>query len=294
MSLCQASDLAMGHVGPPLGTCEIRLIDVPDMNYFNAPPDLYEAGSKGAFAFQAGKAKHGGEVWVGGPGVSLGYYDPSVYGLRPGVPSNGMAKKTNEEFFKEDGWSWFKTGDIGSWHDNGTLKIVDRRKNMYKTSLGEYVPVEEVEKIYQDACAIADFVFLPKETKVAYIGVCVVISESIESVMKWAKENAVHGDEHAVVASPQFQKHLFGLFNKAAETAKLQRFMWIQKPHNISAVYLPLNYQEEWVMGVQCPNGHREQLLTATFKARRTQLDQYFAPAFPKMYPDRPADHILP
>jgi hypothetical protein len=46
---------------------------------------------------------------------------------------------------------------------------------------------------------------------------------------------------------------------------------------------------------VDCPNGHKEQLLTATFKARRAQLDQYFGkPVFEKIYPDRPADHILP
>ena len=41
--------------------------------------------------------------------------------------------------------------------------------------------------MYQDGCAFADFVFLPKETKVAYVGLCVVVSDSIRPVMKWAK-----------------------------------------------------------------------------------------------------------
>merc|ERR1711976_303861 len=131
-------------------------------------------------------------------------------GLKEGVASNGMAKKTKEDFFQEDGWSWFKTGDIGTWTDRGCLKIVDRRKNMFKTSLGEYVPVEEVEKTYQDKCDFADFVFLPKETKVAYIALCVVVSDSIGSVMKWAKENGVSGDEKAGVASAEFKKLLVG------------------------------------------------------------------------------------
>merc|ERR1712025_639991 len=101
------------------------------------------------------------------------------------------AKKTTEEFFEEDGHSWFKTGDIGSWTERGCLKIVDRRKNMFKTSLGEYVPVEEVEKTYQDNCPYADFVFLPKETKVAYIALVVIVSDSIGSAMKWAQANGV-------------------------------------------------------------------------------------------------------
>jgi len=293
VTLTQCCDLSLGHVGPPVGTCAVRLSDVPDMNYFSGSREIYSDAVATA-AFQQGKAKSGGEVWCGGPGVSPGYYDPSQNGLKQGIPSNGMAKKTTEEFFQDDGWSWFKTGDIGSWNPDGTLKIVDRRKNMFKTSLGEYVPVEEVEKTYQDTCPFVDFVFLPKETKVAYVGLVVVVSESIGPVMRWAKENNVAGDEATVVGSDKFKSCLLGMFNEAAQDKKLQRFMWIQKSHNIHAVYLPANYQEEWVGGVVCPNGKKEALMTATFKARRTQLDQYFAPAFPKMYPDRPADHILP
>jgi len=278
--------------GPPLGTAAIRLVDVPDMNYFSGEKSQYTEG-KAKAAFDAGKNKSGGEVWIGGPGVSSGYYDPSLDGLKEGVPSNGMSKKTKEDFFEEDGWFWFKTGDIGAWNENKCLRIVDRRKNMFKTSLGEYVPVEEVEKAYQDNVDFADFVFLPKETKVSYIALCVVVSDSIGAVMKWAKANGVEGDEKAVVTSQKFIEKLAVDFEAAAQEKKLQRFMHVNKK-NIYVEYQPAGYQEHWVAGVMCANGHKEQLLTATFKARRAQLDQYFAPAFPKIYPDRPADHILP
>jgi len=291
-TLTMSFDLSLGHVGPSLGSSYIRLVDVPDMNYFNASAENYEGKAKAAFENK--KNKSGGEVWIGGPGVSPGYYDPSVHGLKPGVATNGMSVKSKEEFFEEDGWNWFKTGDIGTWTESGCLKIVDRRKNMFKTSLGEYVPVEEVEKTYQDNCGYADFVFLPKETKVHYVGLVVVVSESIGAVKRWAAENNVQGDEAAIVASKEFHKLLFDEFNAAAKAKKLQRFMWIQDVKNIHAVFLAPGYQEEWVSGVVCPNGHTEQLLTATFKARRAQLDQYFAPHFPQMYPDRPKDHILP
>mmetsp|Transcript_31287 Transcript_31287/g.92913 ORF Transcript_31287/g.92913 Transcript_31287/m.92913 type:complete len:811 (+) Transcript_31287:91-2523(+) len=291
-TLTMIFDLKMGSVGPPLGTAAIRLVDVPDMNYYSGPESGYTV-EKAKAAFAAGKAKKGGEVWIGGPGVSPGYFDPSANSLVKNMPSNGMAKKTKDDFFVEDGWSWFKTGDIGTWTDEGCLKIVDRKKNMFKTSLGEYVPVEEVEKTYQDPCPFADFIFLPKETKVAYVGLCVVVSDSIGPVMKWAKANGVDGDEHAVVASDQFKQRLVEDFEAAAKEKKLQGFLKVRKA-NIHTEYQPPGYQEEWVQGVMCANGHKEQLLTATFKARRTQLDQYFAPAFPKIYPDRPSDHILP
>lgn len=225
--------------------------------------------------------------------MSKGYYDPSVNGIKPGVPSNGMKEKTKEEFFTEGEWSWFKTGDIGSWTENGCLKIVDRRKNMFKTSLGEYVPVEEVEKTYQDNCTFADFVFLPKETKVSYIALCVVVSDSIGQVMKWAKEHGIDGDQAAVCSSDAFKTKLEKDFAEAHARKKLQPFMKVRKA-NIYVEYQPLGYQEQWVEGVECANGQKEQLLTATFKARRAQLDQYFAPQFKTIYPDRPADHILP
>jgi len=295
-ALTMTFDLTLGHVGPPLGTAAIRLVDVPDMNYFSGPKEMYKDG-KAKAAFDAGKNKSGGEVWIGGPGVSPGYYDPAVNGLKKGVPSNGMSKKTKEDFFTEKSgertWSWFKTGDIGSWNENGCLKIVDRRKNMFKTSLGEYIPVEEVEKTYQDLAEFANFVFLPKETKVSYVALCVVVSDSIGQVMKWAKDNGVEGDEKTVCSSDKLKQKLAEDFEAAAKEKKLARFMWVNK-NNLHVEYLPIGYQEDWVAGVKCANGQTEQLLTATFKARRAQLDQYFAPHFPKIYADRPKDHILP
>jgi len=291
-TLTMSFDPMAGSVGAPLGTAAIRLVDVPDMNYYSGPRDRYK-DAKARECFAAKKDKWGGEVWIGGPGVSCGYYDPAVNAIKKGLPSNKMEAKTKEDFFTEDGWSWFKTGDIGSFNDRGCLRIVDRKKNMFKTSLGEYVPVEEVEKTYQDMCAYADFVFLPKETKVAYVAICVIVSDSISVVMKWAKDNGVAGDEKDVVSSDAFKDLLFSEFEKSAKAKKLQRFLWVSKK-NIYAEYQAPGYQEEWVHGVMCKTGHREQLLTATFKPRRAQLDQYFAPIFPKLYPDRPSDHILP
>merc|ERR1719373_179327 len=104
---------------------------------------------------------------------------------------------------------------------------------MFKTSLGEYVPVEEGEKTYQDLCPYADFVFIPKETKVAYVAACVVVEAAIGGVMKWAKENNVPGDDKTVVASAEFKKLMFDQFKTCAEKKKLQKFLWIQKPENI-------------------------------------------------------------
>jgi len=291
----------MGHVGPPLPHTTVCCVDVPEMNYFAGQEKDYAAGSLGAAAFAAGKAKKGGEVWIRGHGVSPGYYDPSVDDKTRSLPSNGMLKKTQEDFFVEDGVNVFRTGDIGYWVEDpgigGVLKIVDRRKNMFKTSLGEYVPVEEVEKTYQDACPYVDFVFLPKETKVSYIALCVVVSDSMSTVKRWAadKKELQGKSDSEICKSDQFKALLMEEFEKAAKAKKLLPFLKIASAVNLHVDYQPIGYQEQWVEGVQCTNGHVEQLLTATFKARRAQLDQYYgAPVFKKIYPDRPADHNLP
>jgi len=98
----------VGTVGPPLPAIEMRLSDVPEMNYF--------ASTVGA----SGKPQ--GEVCFRGPTVMKGYYK------EPGLTA---------EVLKEDGW--MSSGDIGEWLPNGTLRIIDRKKNIFKLQNGEYL-----------------------------------------------------------------------------------------------------------------------------------------------------------
>lgn len=47
-------------------------------------------------------------------------------------------------------------GDIGEMSPDGVLKIIDRKKNMFKLSQGEYVASEHLEKVYCFAPILED------------------------------------------------------------------------------------------------------------------------------------------
>ncbi len=73
-----------------------------------------------------------GELYMRGANVFKGYFkDP---------------KKT-EEILLPDGW--LKTGDIVMLKPNNSLKIIDRKNNIFKLSQGEYVGNKAIDINYK-------------------------------------------------------------------------------------------------------------------------------------------------
>ncbi|KAF5202521.1 Long-chain-fatty-acid--coa ligase, partial [Thalictrum thalictroides] len=73
-----------------------------------------------------------GEIVVGGFSVTLGYFKNE--------------EKTNEVYkVDEKGMRWFYTGDIGQFHPDGCLEIIDRKKDIVKLQHGEYISLGKVE-----------------------------------------------------------------------------------------------------------------------------------------------------
>ncbi|GER42231.1 long-chain-fatty-acid CoA ligase [Striga asiatica] len=101
-----------GSVGVPMTTIEARLESVPEMGY-----DALSSIPRG-------------EICLRGNTLFSGYHK------RPDLTEDVII----------DGW--FHTGDVGEWQPSGAMKIIDRKKNIFKLSQGEYVVVESIESIY--------------------------------------------------------------------------------------------------------------------------------------------------
>ena len=99
-SVTWRNDPVVGHVGGPLACVKWRLKDVPEMQYLTTD-----------------KPYPRDELCMKGPTVFSGYYK------RP--------DKTKEAF---DEQGWFRTGDVALIYPNGTARIIDRAKNIFKLS----------------------------------------------------------------------------------------------------------------------------------------------------------------
>ena len=106
-------DQTVGYVGPPLEGIQIKLID-------------WEEGN----CKTTDKPNPRGEVLIGGENVAKGYFNNE--------------ELTKESFKEEEGVKWFNTGDIGEISNDGSLKIIDRKKDIIKLSTGEYVSLAKV------------------------------------------------------------------------------------------------------------------------------------------------------
>ena len=105
-------DPETGIVGGPLQNVKIKLRDIPEMGYLSSanPPK--------------------GEICFWGPSIMKGYYK--------------NPEKTAEAFYGE----WLLSGDVGMVQDNCSLKVIDRAKNIFKLSQGEYIAPEKLENVY--------------------------------------------------------------------------------------------------------------------------------------------------
>lgn len=233
-TLMDIDDMNTGRVGAPLGVCDIKLINWEEGNYRSTD-----------------KPNPRGEVIIGGENIAAGYYK--------------NPEKTAEDFYEMDGRRWFKTGDIGEFEKDGSLKIIDRKKDLVKLQFGEYVSLGKVEAelkvcpMVENLCVYGD----PSKNNVVAI-----VSPTPRVLREMAtKLGKTETNFDALCEDEDIRKAVQAELLATAKKAKLQRF---EVP---GAFFLT---SDLWT-----PDSG---LVTAAFKIKRRAVETRYQDAIRRMY----------
>ncbi|XP_024050050.1 long-chain-fatty-acid--CoA ligase 1 isoform X2 [Terrapene carolina triunguis] len=226
-SLTIPGDWTAGHVGAPMPCSLLKLVDVEEMNYFAVQGE--------------------GEVCVKGPNVFQGYLkDP---------------EKTAEALDKD---GWLHTGDIGKWLPNGTLKIIDRKKHIFKLAQGEYIAPEKIENVYMRSEPVAQ-VFVYGESLQAFL-IAIVVPDA-ETLSSWAKKKGFEGSYEELCKNKDLKKYILEDMLKVGKDSGLKSF------EQVKGIALSMEM-------FSIENG----LLTPTLKAKRRELQKFFKSQIDELY----------
>ncbi|KAF5204906.1 Long-chain-fatty-acid--coa ligase, partial [Thalictrum thalictroides] len=218
----------IGTVGVPVVTIEARLESVPEMGY-----DALSTTPRG-------------EICLRGKTMFSGYYK------RPDLTDEVVV----------DGW--FHTGDIGEWQSNGAMKIIDRKKNIFKLSQGEYVAVENLENTFGQ-CPLITMVWVYGNSFESFL-VAVVVPDR-KAIEDWAAAHNETGDFKSLCENPKAKKYILDELNSIGQKNGLRGFEMLK------AIYLEPN-----------PFDFERELITPTFKLKRQQLLKHYKDHIDQLY----------
>uniref|UniRef100_A0A669C7R6 long-chain-fatty-acid--CoA ligase n=1 Tax=Oreochromis niloticus TaxID=8128 RepID=A0A669C7R6_ORENI len=226
-------DYSTGRVGAPLVCSEITLKDWEEGGYYSTD-----------------KPNPRGEILIGGPNVTMGYY-------------KSKGKIQDDFFVDKNGQRWFCTGDIGEFHPDGCLKIIDRKKDLVKLQAGEYVSLGKVEAALKNCALIDNIYFLDLDQ--SYVISFVVPNH--KQLMALAEQMQIKGSWEEICNNSLMEKEVLHIITEAAITAKLERFE-IPKKIRLSA--------EPWTPETG--------LVTDAFKLKRKELKTHYQEDIERLY----------
>ncbi|XP_006033624.1 long-chain-fatty-acid--CoA ligase 4 isoform X3 [Alligator sinensis] len=233
-TITEVADYSTGRVGAPLICCEIKLRDWQEGGYTCRD-----------------QPNPRGEIIIGGPNVSLGYFKND--------------EKTTEDFsVDENGQRWFCTGDIGEFHSDGCLQIIDRKKDLVKLQAGEYVSLAKVEAALKN-CPLIDNICAYAKSDQSYVISFVVPNQ--KKLTALAAQKSVSGSWTDICNNPIMEAEILKEIKEVANKMKLERFE------------IPIKVRlspEPWTPETG--------LVTDAFKLKRKELKNHYLNDIERMY----------
>jgi long-chain acyl-CoA synthetase len=160
----KGKDVSNTSAGGSLKVCKIKLVDVPEMKYHQNTLLNEEISPSG-------------EVCIYGPILFRGYF---------------CNEKATKECMDPDGW--FHTGDIGRIMPNDKgLKIIDRKKEIFKLAQGEYIAPTKLEFVYSKCRYVLNICVYGNSFKNFLVAIIVpnrdIVFEFLKRTGKTQKEN---------------------------------------------------------------------------------------------------------
>jgi len=232
---CQVpGDMRVGIVGGPMAGMEVRIVDWEEGNYRITD-----------------KPYPRGEVILGGPSVARGYFK--------------NPEKTSEDFFEENGVQFFKSGDIAELRDDGTLRLIDRKKDLVKLQLGEYVSLGKVESQMKTNPVVDNICVYADSLKTHTVAIIVPVKEALERLAKGIKKGEGAFDD--LCKDSEIIQEVLKKLTVHGKTNGLEKF---EIPTAITLC------PEVWMP--------ESGLVTAAFKLKRKAIQLAFQPAIDIMY----------
>lgn len=237
--IMKVNDTTSGHVGGVLKHLEMKLVDVPEMNYTHKDK-----------CPETGLSTPRGEIWVRGHAIVPAYY-------------KNEAK--NADTFTKDGW--MKSGDIGMIaQPNQRLVIIDRKKNIFKLSQGEYIAPEKLEGAYKAITPLITDIFIYGDSFKSCLIAVITVEDANRRALADELDVCSEVADEDILAHPDFEKAILLMFKKQA---KENKFNGLEVPKG--AV---LNATPFADLG----------LLTTSFKPKRNEIKNHFLPQLEERY----------
>jgi len=178
-------------------------------------------------------------------------------------------KEETDKVLEADGW--LHTGDIGRWNPDGTLSIIDRKKNIFKLAQGEYVAAEKIEMIVSKSKYVAQpwiygNSFFP-------MLVAVVVPDWVELAVAAKAGGWFEEDQGKLAEKSEAKKFILDQMHLEAKAAKLKTF---ELPMAVVLEPQINDLNQGFSIDNDC--------LTPTFKLKRPQLLKRYQEQIDAMY----------